>query len=124
MLARTSAALLGMAGTALLFASDGVLPALAPGFPGDSTWLGQLVGAGWLAVAVVNWSTRTMVLGGVYGRPVVLMNFFLYATTCLTLWRAAGAGGGLLAAAGVAGTMAAAYGAVLLRGPFERGPGG
>ena len=122
-LTRTSAALLGAAGALLLFAADTVLPAAVPGVPPGTAWLGQLVGAGWLAVASFNWNSRAAILGGIYGRPIVLLNLFLYLVSGLTLARAAHGATALLVAAGVAAIMGVAYAVVLLRGPFDPAPG-
>src|SRR5919107_5264542 len=88
LVSRVSAALLALAGLALLFASDVLLPAAVPGFPVAAAWVGQLLGAAWLGVAALNWLQRAAVLGGVYGRPVVLANLALYFVSALSLLRA------------------------------------
>jgi hypothetical protein len=122
LLSRVSAGVLLLGGIALLFASDVLLPALIPGFPPSAAWLGQLLGAAWLGVAALNWLQRAAVLGGIYSRPVVLANLALYVVSALSLLRVLLEGGGPLAmwaAAGVAGVLAAVYGALLLRGPFD-----
>lgn len=125
LLSRASAAVLLLAGIAFLFASDVLLPALVPGFPPAAAWLGQLLGAAWLGVAALNWLQRGAVLGGIYGRPVVIANLTLYFVSALSLLRALVAGGAppvLWAAAVPAAAFAAAYGALLLRGPFKPAP--
>jgi len=76
-------------GLVLPFAPDAVLPAFVPGFPPAAVWLGQLLGAAWLAVAALNWLQRESILGGIYGRPVVLANVALYLISALSLIRAA-----------------------------------
>ena len=122
LLSRASAAVLLAAGAALLFASDVVLPALVPGFPPAAAWLGQLLGAAWLGVAALNWLQRGAVLGGIYGRPVVLANLTVYFVSALSLLRALLDGGPprtLWMALAPAAVMAVAYGALLLRGPFD-----
>ena len=124
---RVSATVLLLGGAGLLFAADEVLPVLVPGFPPGGAWLGQLLGAAWLAVAALNWLQRASVLGGIYGRPVVLANLTLYFVSALTLLRTAlgGLAPGRAAPAmlwmlcTVMAVMAAAYGALLLRGPFD-----
>lgn len=88
LITRTSAALLAGGGIALLFASDSIMPALAPGFPEHAAWLGQLVGAGWLAVAALNWLNKSTLIGGIYGRPLVLANLILYFISTMVLLRA------------------------------------
>jgi hypothetical protein len=121
-LSRVSAALLLVAGAAFLFAPDALLPRLVPGFPPAAAWLGQLLGAAWLGAAALNWLQRGAVLGGIYGRSVVLANLALYFVSASSLLRAR-LGGAAPAAwwavCGVAGVLAAAYGVLLLRGPFD-----
>jgi hypothetical protein len=121
-LSRVSAFVLLVGGTVLLFAPDAVLPALVPGFPRGAAWLGQLLGAAWLGVAALNWLQRSAVLGGIYGRPVVLANVALYFISALSLLRALlgrGAPTSLWLALAPAAILAAAYGALLVRGPFD-----
>jgi hypothetical protein len=119
---RASAALLLLGGVALLFAPDLILPRLVPGFPAAGLWIGQLLGAAWLGVAALNWLQRAAVLGGIYGRPVVLTNLVLYFVGALTLIRtlqdpAASRALWLVAAPAIG--LAIVYGALLLRGPFD-----
>ncbi|MBL0173195.1 MAG: hypothetical protein IPP90_21435 [Gemmatimonadaceae bacterium] len=122
MISRASAVFLALTGLALLFGSDVILPTLIPGDPPAAAWLGQLLAAAWLGVAVLNWYSRSAVLGGIYGRPVVSANATLYFVSALTIVRAA---------TGLAGSralwllavpfalFAGAYGALMFRGPFD-----
>jgi len=106
----------------LLFASDVLLPMLLPGFPPTAAWLGQMLGAAWLGMASLNWLQRTAVLGGIYGRAVVSANVALYFVTALSLLRPLLNGSAprmLWIACVPAAALAAAYGALLLRGPFD-----
>ena len=122
LLSRVSAAILLVGGAALLFAPDALLPALVPGFPPAAAWLGQLLGAAWFGVAALNWSQRAALLGGIYGRPVVLANLALYFISALSLSRALLRGAApptLWALLVPLAVLAAAYGALLLRGPFD-----
>lgn len=117
-----SAAVLLLGGAALLFAPDALLPALVPGFPPAAAWLGQLLGAAWLGVSALNWLQRTALLGGIYGRPVVLANLTLYFISALSMLRALLRGAAPLAlwmALVPLAVLAAIYGALLLRGPFD-----
>ena len=121
-LSRSSAAVLLIGGTALLFAPDVLLPALVPGFPPAAAWLAQLLAAAWLGVAALNWLQRGTLLGGIYGRPVVLANLALYFISALSLLRALlrrAAPLTLWALLVPLALLAAAYGALLLRGPFD-----
>lgn len=122
LLSRVSAAVLLVGGAALLFAPDALLPALVPGFPPAAAWLGQLLGAAWLGVAALNWSQRAALLGGIYGRPVVLANLALYFISALSLLRALlrdAAPAALWSLLVPLAVLAAVYGALLLRGPFD-----
>ena len=123
LISRVSAALLALAGLALLFASDVLLPAIVPGLPAATAWLGQLLAAAWLGVATLNWLQRAALLGGIYGRPIVLANLALYFVSALSLLRAlmsAGTPSALWLAFAPSAVLAAVYGALLLRGPFDR----
>jgi len=62
LVSRVSAFLLFVGGAALLFAADQLLPMLAPGFPRDAAWLGQLLAAAWLGLAALDWMQRTALL--------------------------------------------------------------
>ena len=119
-IARASAALLAAAGLPLLFASDAILPRLVPGFPATAAWLGQLIAAAWLSVALFNWNSKATILGGIYGRPSVNLNLVLYVVSALALLKVADGALVVRAIAAPFVLMAAVYGAVLLRGPFDR----
>lgn len=45
----------------------------------------QCAGAGFIAFAVLNWSARGSMLGGIYGRPIALGNFAQFAIGAITL---------------------------------------
>src|SRR4051812_12424399 len=106
----------------MLFAPDALLPALIPGFPPAGAWLGQLLAAAWLGIAALNWLQRSVILGGIYGRPVVLVNLVLYFVSGLSLLRvlaASAAPAPLWAVAVPIALLALVYAALLLRGPFD-----
>ena len=86
-LSDASAAFLAITGLLLLFASEEMLPLVVPGFPPGVAWIGELVASGWLAMAILNWANRKALLGGIYGRPVVLTNMLFYFSTLMTLLR-------------------------------------
>lgn len=106
-----------------MFAADTVLPYFTANFPREGAWLGQLLGAAWLAMAALNWFSRNALLGGIYGRGIVTANAVLYYVTAMTLLNV------VTHQPGLAGVwllfvpftlMALLYGWLLLRGPFER----
>jgi len=45
----------------------------------------QRAGAAFIAFAVLNWSARGNMLGGIYGRPIALGNFAQFAIGAITL---------------------------------------
>jgi hypothetical protein len=53
----------------------------------------QLLGAGFLALGVLDWVSRFSSIGGIYGRPVLLANFAYFFTTTATLFHHASAAG-------------------------------
>lgn len=121
-LSRASAAVLLLGGLALLFAADTLLPALVPGFPANAAWLGQLLGAAWLGMSALNWLNRSTILGGIYGRPVVVANLAMHCISALSLLRAvvgASPARGLWVALAITTLLTAIYGALVLRGPFD-----
>src|SRR4051812_47655319 len=92
-ISQASAVLLFGAALALLFAPDEILPRLIPGFPAAGAWLGQLLAAAWTGVAALNWYSRSTLLGGIYGRPIVIANTALYFVSATALAKVAGRAG-------------------------------
>lgn len=123
LISRASAVLLLLGGLALLFAPDVILPHLIPGFPAAGAWVGQLVAAAWLAVAALDWLSQRALLGGIYGRPVVLANTVLYfssATVLVKLVMRRDTPAALWIVVVPAVLFAGVYAWLLLRGPLER----
>ena len=119
---RSSAAFLLVCGIALLFAPDLVLGALAPGMPPQANWLGQLLAAAWLGVASLNWLQRAAVIGGIYARPLVSANFVLYLVSAMSMLRvvlAPSTSWGAWVLAAPMFVFAAAYAALMFKGPFD-----
>ena len=122
-LTRASALLLGLTGVALLFAADVMMARMAPAMPASAAWLGQVLGAALIALAWLNWLNQHVLLGGIYGRPVVLPNAAFYFISALSVLRAASRLGShatlLWTLGGALGIFALAYGWLLYRGPIE-----
>jgi len=79
----------------------------------------QLAGALYIGFALLNWSAKGALLGGIYGRPIVLANFAHFAIGAITLLKIVGlAEVGLLVAAAAYSVFAAWFGYVL----FGPGP--
>jgi len=104
---------------ALLFASDALLPRLIPAFPPGATWVGQLLAGAWLGVALLNWNGRRNVMGGIFGRPQLMLNLVLYVVSALSLVRVPATGVVPWLLTVPMSLLAVAYGALLLRGPFD-----
>ncbi len=122
-ISKISAGVLGLGGISFLFAGDVILPLLAADIPRSATWLSELIGAGWLGLAALNWLSRGSVLGGIYGRPVIIANLALYLVSALVLVRVivnndTNRLGWIMAPTAL--LLAATYGWLLLRGPLRR----
>lgn len=116
-----SAIVLVAGGLAWLFAPDYAFSILGLSLPSSAMWIGQLLGAAWLGFAALNWVQRRAILGGVYGRPVVMANLFNYFIGSMVLIKAGqqGVTSAWPLAVPFAG-LALAYGALLFRGPFDK----
>ena len=90
-----------MAASALFMAFLGIAATFAP--HELLAWLGtaatpalalliQLLGALYLGFAMVNWSARQSLIGGIYNRPVALGNLLHFLAGALALLKGAGAG--------------------------------
>lgn len=122
-IARASALTVGLAGIFLLFIPDVLLPRVVPAFPPAAAWLGQLIGAGWLGLATLNWRTQNLLIGGVYGRPVVMANAGFYFISTMVLGKAISRTHPamlLVVVFAVCAIFAIAYGWLLYRGPFAK----
>lgn len=69
------AVILGIAALALIFAPELVLARFAIEPTEGAMVLGQLYGAALFGLAMTTWFARTMLLGGIYGRSIVVGGF-------------------------------------------------
>lgn len=118
LLATASAVLLGTCGFGLLFAADEVMQRLDAAGPAAAVAC-QLLGGAWLALAAATWITRGAPQGGIYGRPIVLANMWVYTITALVCLKAFWTGAAVSTVGVVAGALAVSYGYLLFRGPIE-----
>ena len=110
-----TAAVLGTTGLAMLFAPQETTWVVAGSEASESA--GQLISAGLLSLAILDWAGRGAVYGGIYGRPIVLANFLFGFILATTTFRAALEFGGLPWLATVWGVLqTAAFGWLLFRG--------
>lgn len=78
----------------------------------------QVAGALYIGFALLNWSAKGTLLGGIYGRPIVLANFSHFAIGAIALLKSGGPAVSLLVAAAAYSVFAAWFGLVL----FGPGP--
>lgn len=70
-----SGLVLGLAGIFTLFMPDFYLSAQGAAVTGTASALVQLMGALYFSFALMNWTARDSLIGGIYMRPVSLANF-------------------------------------------------
>jgi len=81
-----SALILGTIGVLLTFIPDTILSHLNIDVNKTSQFLMQILGALYFSFAMLNWMTKTSLIGGIYNRPIAIANFshFLIAGLALT----------------------------------------
>ena len=86
LLMTSSSLVLGLAGIFALFAPDVLLAALSAPMANPLSVLIQLMGALYFSMAMMNWTAKDSVIGGIYARPVSIANFahFFIGTLLLT----------------------------------------
>jgi hypothetical protein len=116
-----STAMLGACGIVTLFAPEVLLSVM--GLANVTPhWPMQLLAAAWLALAIFDWMTMNFTMGGIYGRPVVTINYAHYFMGAMASLRPAIANGrpGAIGVTVIYGIFAVAYGILL----FSPGPAG
>lgn len=117
-----SAVVYFIASVAAIFAGDELLK--LAGADGTSLELAllQLLGAAVFSLAMLNWMNRYSLTGGIFGRPLVLVNFANSAISALMLIHLArqdGISTALGIALGIYALLALAFGAKLFVAPRE-----
>ena len=81
-----SAIILGITGIVLTFIPDEIIDYLSLGMNKTLLSLMQILGALYFAFGMLNWMTKTSLIGGIYNRPIAVANFthFLIAGLALT----------------------------------------
>ena len=114
-----SAVFLAMLGLATSYMPDRVLGlhGTVPDMP--TLLLVQMAGALYLGFAILNWTARGVLIGGIYARPVALGNFLHFAMVSVMLIKAAIVHGvvQLAISATVFSVFAIWFGVVLFRPP-------
>lgn len=120
-----SAVFLGALGVATSFAPDRVLGVHGTVPDNATLLLVQMMGALYLGFAILNWSARGVLMGGIYSRPLALGNFLHFVMVAITLIKAALAFQvvQLAISAAVFAAFAGWFGLVLFRSPVRAGAG-
>lgn len=92
----SSAILMGIIGLALTFLPHELAEAVNLTADGWSVLILQVLGAQYLAFAMVNWMAKSNLIGGIYSKPVAIGNFMHFMISSLALIRGAVAGEVLL----------------------------
>ena len=82
----SSALTLGTVGITLTFIPETILNLLTINSNEASLFMMQIVGALFFAFGMLNWMTKSSVIGGIYNRPIAIANFthFLIAGLALS----------------------------------------
>jgi len=80
-----SALVLGIAGVAASFAPAELLAAWGSPATEQTVLLVQILGALYFSFALLNWTAKGVMIGGIYARPVSLANFFHFTVGALAL---------------------------------------
>ena len=84
-----SAIFMGLLGLGTLFAPGEVLGVHGTSPDNATMLLIQMMGALYLGFAILNWTARGVLIGGIYSRPVALGNFWHFMIVGLLLTKAA-----------------------------------
>ena len=114
-----SAVFLGAIGLAFTFVPEEVLGLHGTAPDNATVLLLQMAGALYLGFALLNWSARGVLIGGIYSRPVAAGNFFHFVIVSITLIKAAisFAAVPLMISAAVFALFAVGFGLVMFRSP-------
>ena len=81
----TSSLVLGLAGLFALFAPENLLAMLGVPMVNPLSVFIQLMGALYFSIALMNWTAKDSIIGGIYARPVSLGNFAHFFSGALLL---------------------------------------
>ena len=80
-----SGILLALSGTALVFLPLEIVAVLGSAGGAGVPVLAQLFGSALIAIGFINWNSRANLMGGIYGRPLALGNFFFFAVSAISV---------------------------------------
>ncbi len=107
-----SAVVLAVLGSATLFAPLELARVADPSASPFTAAVIQAAGSGLVAFAILNWMSRRNRIGGIYARPLAAGNLLLFASSSLSIGKAAAAGllpPGGLALCALLGALAASF---------------
>ncbi|HSJ88332.1 MAG TPA: hypothetical protein VK909_14055 [Anaerolineales bacterium] len=81
----TTSLVLGLAGIVALFAPESVLVMLGATITKPLSVLVQVIGTLYFSIALMNWTAKDSIIGGIYARPVSLANFAHFFSGTLVL---------------------------------------
>ena len=87
MLMTVSALVMGLAGIALTFAPEEILAYIDPHDTAMDRIMLQIMGALYFAFAMINWTAKANLIGGIYSRPIAIGNFTHFAIGALALFK-------------------------------------
>ena len=116
-----SAACMAVAGLVLSFFPAETLTAAGVEPVSVLVVFAQVTGALYLGFAILNWSARGILIGGIYARPVGLGNFMHFAVVAATLVKAStvAATPTLIALAALYTVLGVWFAVVVFRGPVR-----
>jgi hypothetical protein len=121
-----SALFMAVLGVAASFLPQEILARSGARAEGLGVLLIQVAGALYLGFAILNWTARANLIGGIYSRPVALGNFVHFAVAGIVLLKALMAGQRaweVMAGAGAFSAFALGFGLVLVTHPIRAAKG-
>jgi hypothetical protein len=116
-----SAITLGIAGIFMTFIPDEILTYLHIEKLQSFQLCIQILGALYFSLAMLNWMTKTSIIGGIYNRPIAVANFTHFLIGGLALIKGVISHPGLppviMAGAGIYSVFAISFGVILFRHP-------
>jgi hypothetical protein len=119
-----SAVVLGAAGMAATFLPQEIAQYLFLNTAG--VFLVQIIGALYFAFAMVNWTAKDSLIGGIYNRPIAIGNLVHFVIGALALVKGAmahPAAKEILPFAAVYAVFAIAFGMIFFRSPVQKASG-
>jgi hypothetical protein len=118
----SSVLILGIAGISMTFMPYEILAGIHINPSKPLELVMQIIGALYFAFAMLNWMTKSSLIGGIYNRPVAVANFTHFLIVALAMIKAIlatpGLSAAILAAAILYSIFAILFGIILFRHPI------